>query len=429
MYWLAIIACLYLVIAKVDTSWDNNGGTFDLSPGNIILYIMILTCTTTWFVPLYGFVGLGGYDYIDPVVWFVSSIFFCYWCFPAVLPELQRLSRSQKQSLIWWFWILQASLLWGMWCLLDLLKANGKDNKQDSMISATMWPPTRFPVFLMGLLTGLLRITTPPHKHPDNVRVWGMHYLIPAPDEGDDPMWWGRFVNLEFLLVLLGIVVPLMLINVFADSIAYVYLLLMLPIFYVPFTYGLTCDQGRSVVSKCLTSAPVMFLGRISYQLYLWHEPVNLYFMYILAKVDPGTVMVIDYTQDNYNGKGWNSNEEVTAIDDQDSDTIRVYTLPPWSVPLTLAIGIVFAYFMHEMVAEPTRNWLNNRNPFPRKEWSDEEGPDESTSLIPEPTKLSIVDASSTFGSMETASVEDQQDRDDSRKRRTSVESSVYSSG
>jgi len=104
--------------------------------------LLMLTNTSSWIVVI-AFNGAS---------WFVSTIWFFYWVFPLLLPKLQSYSIQHKLSgMKMHFWmqiILGISTFAINFSWLDSL----------AFYPATMSPITRFPVFIMGVLAGLIRL-------------------------------------------------------------------------------------------------------------------------------------------------------------------------------------------------------------------------------------------------------------------------------
>eukprot|EP01084_Bolivina_argentea_P240970 404648_1 len=116
-----------------------------ISPG-IFLYISIVL--TIFFVPSWF-----GPFLLNPPSWFVSTIWLFYWVFPSLLPKLQRYTNRAKQSWIVFHYCLQ--LLIGLTVYIALQFVPFLSGFAFNL--ATMWPPTRLPLFIMGILAGLLR--------------------------------------------------------------------------------------------------------------------------------------------------------------------------------------------------------------------------------------------------------------------------------
>ena len=118
-------------------------GTWDY----YIVYPLTVFAANTWFI-------IGG-EFNGPS-WFVSTMVFFYWIFPSLLPRLQRYSIQQKQIWVhghYWLNIIIAIVIAGLFtyvadgALIEFL-----------FTASTFWPVSRLPVFIMGLLAGLLRV-------------------------------------------------------------------------------------------------------------------------------------------------------------------------------------------------------------------------------------------------------------------------------
>ena len=134
LFYLTNIMCIPLVFAGHAWVW---AGVVEY-----VAYGLTLFVVTTWLgmpVPLNG------------PSWFVSTMWFFYWIFPSLLPKLQKHSVHKKQK-----WI--AVLCWIQFIGGGLLVAILIFSVPFAAFHVgTFWPPSRLPVFIMGVFAGLLR--------------------------------------------------------------------------------------------------------------------------------------------------------------------------------------------------------------------------------------------------------------------------------
>ena len=102
-----------------------------------------------------------------------------------------------------------------------------------------------------------------------------------ASPPGGDPAWAARTVGGRAALLLVGLLgaggsVALWLAVSANDAFAYRGGFLLAALTTAAVIASVVCVQ-RSVLARCLSVAPVRYLGRISYGMYLWHFPLFLY--------------------------------------------------------------------------------------------------------------------------------------------------------
>ena len=157
---------------------------------------LTLTITNIWAFP---FLPCQPFPTNGPS-WTIGTLAFFYLVFPLLLPRLQRLSSSTLRALVVLLFYFQ---LWPL-SITDLNIL--------STFTATSHPLSRLPVFLMGVLAGLLclrgsqALTSPPTTWwPLNL----LHDLLPwrlspkaAPGGDHERRWAHRVDSVSFLLAL-----------------------------------------------------------------------------------------------------------------------------------------------------------------------------------------------------------------------------------
>lgn len=133
-YTLYYIFTLYLCgVHRIRSgySWVDPGGS------GYVVYSLTLFASTTWFgIPLC----------LNGPSWFVSTMWFFYWIFPSLLPQLQQYDVKEKRRWIFIHFLIQ---LFGG-CALVFIFTSIIPVPQWAFFIGTFWPPSRLPVFIMG---------------------------------------------------------------------------------------------------------------------------------------------------------------------------------------------------------------------------------------------------------------------------------------
>jgi len=326
LYWFCNIGCIPLI---------GSGYGYDRPEYAAISIILTVTCTTTWFaVPFL----------LSLTSWFVPTIWFYYWCYPSLLPKLQAYSIEQKLRGIsnhFWIQMIVGSFFFGFVYAIRSYDL--------AFCVAAWWPPSRFSVFIMGVLGGLIRLESPwlyrPRSSilfwikPDNAWTCSAQEWATAVDRES------AIVTISFVLVMIGENFTVH--TVYGIS-SHIWFQFLLPISQLTIVYGLSMDNGLSRTSRMLRSRVVLFFGTISYALYLVHEPIIWYICWITY----GTQSKPSCIRENSIAceKSWE------IYDDQ-----RLQ--PVWCIPVHLLISIILAVFLHHLVEKPARNCLRPENP------------------------------------------------------------------
>jgi len=345
LYYLTNLLCVPLVYLGHSSIQKGTSG-------EIIAYVLTAFVSTTW---------LGLPIVLNGPSWFVSTIWFFYWIFPSLLPRLQRLTNSQKQKWIrrcYWIQMGIAVLLHLVWTLaipdIDGMSGIG-------FYFATFWPPSRLPVFVMGVLAGLLRKDGIPVIESQSTRTaeqWALQSDLSA---------------LSMLALLIGVTV---LHNWPFESVLAepgFWLQLVLPWWMLQMISALTFDEGKSRAYRLLSGKMAIELGRISYALYLIHEPLRQFLCWFIN----GTVTVphcdsLDVVHtgcrsqmfgcDWYDfGRNTNSKDTGNPCDMEWMEFEASQQLPVWLMPILWAFSLLFARVLNRLIEEPTRKWLRPR--------------------------------------------------------------------
>ena len=170
VYYLTNAAAYFLMMVRCGFHGAVPCSGVDYPTPNVVvqavLTFFLLTSWTSW-----------PFTYFRPfnfVTWTISTIFFFYLCFPAILPRLQRLSTKRLQGFIWFMFVLQVGLFliiyasplpFGRKQLLDPITsiAIHQANLTDAWDQTSYWaartlPPIRLPVFVMGCCAAFQRL-------------------------------------------------------------------------------------------------------------------------------------------------------------------------------------------------------------------------------------------------------------------------------
>ena len=288
--------------------------------------------------------------------WFVSSIVFCYYLFPCLLPRMQRAPQlSSCSGPFWGVACLTLGIPWGVddaaaspatlqtyigacytaqflvALVLVIVFGTALQDWELAFWAATGWPPSRLPVFIAGCFGGLLRLS--------------------SPETGDVPPRNGPHAadaNAGFLAMLF---VGFSLLQIFTGwdvgftgwgQIAFVHV-------WVGLVYALTRpDAAKTTTYAALASRPMLYLGRISYALYLVHEEVRCYAAFLLNGVR---------TEPDYHCDDDDPGRSQDPCDDWKTWR-KKYLIPPWAIAPVIAVSVVVAAILERVVETPAREYL-----------------------------------------------------------------------
>ena len=308
-------------------------GHSDLVAGSVwsyAAYVLTLFVATTW---------LGQALYLNGPSWFVSTMWFFYWIFPSLLPKLQRHSAQQKQRwimVLFWIQLVVGTII--IIIINDTFHGPG-------FHAATYWPPSRLPVFIMGVFAGLLRN----EGHPiwANQQTWTLQNW----KQWSDGL--ALLFTISFLIV--GVVENFRVENgepisenIRADvgdiGLGRVWMQLAIAWLALQFIVSLTLDEGISRISKMLTSRVALECGRIGYAVYLVHMPVHQYLQWMIygALTEPAC----------------NEDTDGNECEDQWGEWRNFRLIPIWCVPVVCIVSIILSVMLNRWVEEPMRKML-----------------------------------------------------------------------
>jgi len=294
LFWLTNLMAIPLFLLNNTFDW-----------GTIVSIVMTIFTTNTWFFyPLF----------LNGPSWFVSTIWFYYWIFPSLLPRLQRYTAERKQKWLIIHFVIQLLIavvfIVGVGLVFD-------DTGMIGFLTAYFWPVARLPQFIMGVLAGLLR------NEGLGMRAKHSSWSLKQ---------WSKCSNIMGA----SFVVSLVAISIIANAVGiqlggpsdegafYITLLQSVVAWWaMEFIISLTFED-ESVVSKLLSSKLAVYLGRISYGVYLIHFLVIQYISYIA------------YGE--------------TAVD--------ASFIPIWCIPVMWIISVILGILLNRFIEEPLRKKL-----------------------------------------------------------------------
>merc|ERR1719295_375353 len=191
-------------------------------------------------------------------------------------------------------------------------------------LASYLWPPVRLPQFIMGVLAGLLR------NEGLGMRAGHTNWNTKQWTQCSNIMGASLVVSLVVLSVIVNVV------EIDALNLAVFLLQYAVAWWAMEFIISLTFEDD-SFVSKLLTSKLALYLGRISYAVYLIHIPVHQYISYIAYG----------------------------ASDDM--------YIPIWCIPVMWIISIILGILLNRFIEEPLRKKLRPSRVVKEEEEKEEE--------------------------------------------------------
>jgi len=328
LYYVTNIMCIPLIRA--------GHAYVDPGIGEYIVYVLTLFGTTTW---------LGIPVVLNGPSWFVSTIWFFYWMFPSLLPQFQRYSVKETRRWIVIHHIIQfigGCVLFGGFAMIV---------PELAFYIGTFWPPSRLPVFIMGVLAGLLRsqgLSLRERQSAWTVADWRRRSDVLA---------------IAFVLSFIGV----MIVENYPDKewelMSAVWMQLGIAWWALQFIVALTFDEGTSISARMLTSKVALFCGRFSYAIYLLHVPVIQYVCWMHNGV---------ISKPNCESREFDEIEGVEGFEgeypDHDTRCKAAWEawngnrlIPVWCIPAVLLVSMVAGTMLTKVVEEPCRKQLRPR--------------------------------------------------------------------
>ena len=182
-------------------------------------------------------------------------------------------------------------------------------------------------VHTQGVLGGLLR--SEGHGMRAGHSGWGVQQ-------------WSKCSNILGALFVVFFVIAVLLHNLWMNVYVELWGQLGIAWWALEFIMAMSYDEGTSFVLRILSSEIALFLGRISYAVYLVHHPVQQYVCWIAN----GSISSPDCgDDDNSCGEQW----------DEYRDRRR---LPVWCIPIVCTVSVIVAILMNRFFEEPLRKKL-----------------------------------------------------------------------
>lgn len=238
--------------------------------------------------------------------WFLSTLLFCYLCYPLLARWFLPLRLRYKLLIL-------VAL-----AIIDIVALAGTDDY--SRTALYVFPPVRLIDFLIGMTLAHLV------NHVKRFRILGRS---------------GNGTDAELVAIaLLSVMVMTVQTNKdgllpWSDAVLWwlpVAMILLFSAFY---------DKREGFVGKVLTSKPLQWLGNISFEIYILQGLAALVFNFLLAPL-LGHLGMGHPSPFSING-----NVEITDIDP--------YSLIPWFI---LPIDILLAWVVNRLFTRPLRRWL-----------------------------------------------------------------------
>jgi len=268
--------------------------------------------------------------------WFVATIWFFYWIFPSLLPRLQGYNTEEKQK-----WII-GHCVFQLFIPMVMFGGGIVVDHTYSVVygfwSAHTWPVSRLPQFVMGMLAGLLR--NEGRGMRSGHRRWSVEQ-------------WGVYVDTVATLSVPVLVILCVIASRDAETqnVMSLYSQFLITWWALEFIVSLTLDEGTSVVSKVLRSNMALFLGRISYALFLVQLPILQYLCWIIhGQTTGGSPQCGD-------GDISDCEREIMMVAVKEE-----WLIPVWCIPVMWTASGIMAIVLTRFVEEPLRKRLRPRH-------------------------------------------------------------------
>lgn len=349
---------LFLVLPAVFAGYG------DLDPSHLTyLYESIITNVipvNTWFSFLLG-APLNGPS------WTICTLWMFWLCFPSLVRNYDKKTDLQLLSAIVWMFYIQIAV---MALLLAICIFSGLGVV--AFFAATMWPPGRLPIFVMGIAAGLLV-----RRHPKIDGATAMPWFsdsnsyLPCvcfcccccrasgPKQSNEVVFsQSVYVQSLWLLGMTSTVVLLdtvlrYMVGVDGGIGGGIWLQALNPFSQLCLIVGVTRSNAIGVVSLVLRHKWSQWLGKRSMAIYLCHFIFLFYLRWALAgKKTLSWPSEFDCnTYDEGSSKRQDCRHEVDEYN-------AGHELPNWAVFVILPASILFANLLFNIVEEPTRKYF-----------------------------------------------------------------------
>jgi peptidoglycan/LPS O-acetylase OafA/YrhL len=306
----------------------------------------------TWLFFLLGY----GQPYIGPL-WTICTLWFFWICFPSLLRSYDKKTDEQLLQSIVIMYIVQ--IIVG----IVLLGIVGAILPPAAFAISTMWPPSRLPVFIMGMSAALLVL-----RHPGQTLPWfksGKWFFSSTLCGGVCCEPFPVLTSEDFSTICVWQVAQLLLISavtLIIDTIVRYalggggifgafWLQLLNPFSQICIIVALTrLESLTNTVTAVLRHPILQYLGELSMSLYMVHMLVYYFLRWAVS---------------GQRTLAWPSEFDCTKYDDDveqsecEAELQTFYyetTLPPWNVIVVLPVSLLFSMALYYLVEEPIRN-------------------------------------------------------------------------
>jgi peptidoglycan/LPS O-acetylase OafA/YrhL len=344
----------YLMSAVAVPFWLLGFG--DADPRNTEALVGSVVTTSTFTSTIFLFC-LG--SPLDGPAWTVQTFLWFWIFFPEFMKRTRLLTTLALSNWIVYFYWIQLVACFVVFAAFLFVSPLGF---WPAFCAATMNPIFRFPLFLMGIFAGELRVRGAENTVPSLRSVWPRSLLYALPhvcnidgtweQEEEQIRWTLRAKWLAFFLFSSTMIVAgansLAGTNIFGA----LWFQAFVPFAQLEFIVSLTMQSTESLLHRALTTPLAKFLGKISMTIYLVHYVV---------------IWAVEWGIFGFHSVPWptgakrqaeNSNGASASDDNLQVEWDAARQLPLWGIPLVASITLPLASFIYFCFEEPIRRTL-----------------------------------------------------------------------
>lgn len=370
----------YLMSAVAIPMWLKGFGDMDPSTSAIAgVYATTATFTSTMFCFCLGVP-------LDGPAWTVQTFVWIWLGFPRAMQGARRMSSDELSKWISQLYWIQLVVLVSVFMALVATPLGF----WPAFAAATMNPISRFPLFLMGVYAGELRVRAA-RKQISLLSAWpralwsffpgtcafcspsstlsppaqlSSPLLLQNSDSHSDiennhgnveeALWTGKALRLGLGLLALTLLVSLANSLAGTNILGAIWLQALVPFCQLKFIVALTMGSPDSIMHRALTTRLAKFLGKISMTVYLTHYLVIWYVEWGIYGFKPCPWLSGAQRQAE------NNNSVATTDDGVQQQWNTARQLPLWGIPLVVAISLPIAILVYFGFEEPIRRLLKS---------------------------------------------------------------------